>query len=290
MLKQKSNLFLKLRVVIMKLKIQKLILFLVLLTASRAHSSELIRVCAGVSPPYVNGNMDTGEMKDGIDVDVFKFILDKLGIKYKMEIIPWAKCEFSLESGIIDISLKVSKTPEREKFLSFPKNEVWESIFVFFTNTETKKNYKVENYENVKKNNLKIGVTRRNSYNPDFWKAFPSINKTEQKFHPQIEVAYNQESNLQKLSNNKIQLYPQDKLVGIYSANKLGLSNITYYNFILFKKFYYHAFAKNSKYSSDKYKNINEVMNAYDLELKMMKLTKMYDSIFKKYVNDKVIK
>lgn len=102
-----------------------------------------------------------------------------------------------------------------------------------------------------------------------------------------MQVFFNHDSGLINLSQNKIQLYPLDKKMGLFTAKKLGLTNITFYDFILFKKIYYQVFAKKSKYSSSKYTNISEVRNAYDLEFKKLKSSKKFAQIFDKYLSDK---
>ncbi len=165
---------------------------------------------------------------------------------------PWARCENSLKTGEIDVALRTSKDFAREIFMYYPQNWVWQSAFVFFTNEETKLKYKIENYENIKKNDLMIGVVRDNAYYSDFWEAFPWVDKTEKKYHPQLEPSVDTESILKKLARNHVQLYPQDLNMGMYIAKKLNLKNITYYDFILFKKDYYNTFSKKSNFSSKK--------------------------------------
>jgi polar amino acid transport system substrate-binding protein len=267
------------------MKISKIILLFIISTFISKNISALskLRVCTEQSPPFTESNRDTGDLK-GIDVDIFKLIIDKLEINYKLEEMPWARCQLSMQAGIVDIALQISKNPDREKFLYYPETSVWDSEFVFFTNLETKKKYKINNYDDAKKEKLKIGVINENSYNPDFWKSFPWVDKPNQIYNPQLEPSVNVETNLKKLDLNIIQLYPQDKLVGIYTKNKLHLKHITYYNSIIFKKPYYNAFSKVSKFSSEKYNNIFELIDKYNTELKKFKKTKNYNAIFDKYL------
>jgi polar amino acid transport system substrate-binding protein len=270
----------------MKSYFKKLIILFFLLNSYYAYSSNTLRVCTEQSPPYVESNRETGEV-NGIDIDIFISIFNKLGIEYTIEEMPWARCELSMDAGVVDVGIKVSKNPDREKFLYYPENWVWETVFVLFTNSEVKRKYKINSYDDIKKYKLTIGVIHENSYNADFWKAFPWVDKAAQQYHPLIEPSVNVESNLKKLSANRIQLYPQDKSIGIYTAKNLYLSNITYYDFVLFKKYYYNVFSKKSKFSSDKYQNITELMKNYDLELIKFKKTKSYENIFKKHLNAK---
>ncbi len=245
-------------------------------------SLSTFKICSTVTSPYINGDMDTGEVQGGIDIEVMDAIFKKLNIKYEIKLMHWSKCLFALKEGLYDSALQASKDPEREKFLIFPENFVWESAFVFHTNKDVKKEFKIKNFDDAKKKKLIVGVARNNSYYPDFWKAYPWVDKEKEIYHPLLEVSFNHETNLTKLSDNKIQLYPMDKTTGIYMAKKLGLKNITNYNFILFKKPYYQVFSKISNYSSNNFKNIEEVTKIYDIELKNLKKTKKFSEIFKK--------
>jgi polar amino acid transport system substrate-binding protein len=260
-----------------------IILFLFIILSKQIYATSTIKVCTEQSPPYVDADKDTGEVK-GIDIDIFKKVFEKLRVKYSIEEMPWARCELSMKTGRVDVGIKVSKNPDREKFLYYPDTTVWDTIFVFFTNLETKKKYKINNYEDVKKNNLMVGVIHENSYNPDFWKEFPWIDKPNQIYNHQIEPSLNVETNLRKLNSNRIQLYPQDKSIGISTAKKLELKNITYYDFVIFQKPYGSCFSKASQFSTNKYKNIFDLMEYYNRELKKFKKKKEFNLIFKKYL------
>ena len=257
------------------------IYFSLLLIHLNIFSLSTFKICSTVTSPYINGDMNTGEAKGGIDIEVMDYIFKKLNINYEIKLMPWSKCLFELKEGLYDSALQTSKDPEREKYLIYPENFVWESVFVFHTNKEVKKEYKIKNFDDAKKNKLIVGVTRNNSYYFDFWEAYPWINKEKEIYHPLLEVSYSHETNLAKLAENKIQLYPMDKTTGIYMAKKLGLKNITHYDFILFKKPYYLAFSKKSNFSSNNFKNIDEFIKNYDLELIKLKKTKKFVDIFK---------
>ncbi|KAB8041032.1 transporter substrate-binding domain-containing protein [Silvanigrella paludirubra] len=267
-----------------KLFYTKFIYIILFFHLENLYASEILRICSGVSPPYIEGNMEIGVASGGIEVEIIEIIFKKLNIKYKIEIIPWAKCEFGLNAGTFDASLKVSKNSERENFILYPKFPIWESNFVFFTNVETKNLYKIESYDDVKKYKLKIGISRGNTYNKDFWESFPWIDKENKKYNSLIEVSHNHEENMRKLSENKISLYPQDKLIGIYSSKTSKYKNITYYNYTLFKKDYFQVFSKKSKFSTSQYKNIYDVLNNYNSELDKLKKSDNYNKIFKKYL------
>lgn len=157
------------------------------------------RFCSGIygwfdsdyarNPPYIKLNQETKEIK-GIDIEIFSNIFNKLEVDYIIEEMPWARCELLLKKGSIDVGIKVSKTLEREKFLFYPKTESWESIFVLFTNTETKNKYKINSYNDIKKYNLIFGVIHENSLMKIFGKLFhgetKNINFITHRLSPQL--------------------------------------------------------------------------------------------------------
>lgn len=56
-----------------------------------------------------------------------------------------------------------------------------------------------------------------------------------------------------------------------------------YYDFVIFSKPYPNVFSKASTFKNNKYKDIVELMNAYDNELLKYKNTLEYQEIFDKY-------
>lgn len=262
---------------------KKIALFLSILVmvsfSTFVYAGDTIIIAGEEQPPFI---FQENNVITGIDVDVAAAIFEKLGVKYSVQLLPWLRCWNNLVTGEVDVGVAVSKKAEREEFVYYPENFVWESKFVFFTNKVTKDKFVINSYEDIKKNNLRIGIINGNSYNDGFWQAFPFKDKDKKVYNDSLEPVNNIELNLKKLENNRINIYPADKTVGLYTIKKLGLK-LTYYDYVPFSKPYPNVFSKASKFKSDKYKNITEVMKAYDAELANFKKTQQYKDIFKKY-------
>ncbi|MDM8538930.1 transporter substrate-binding domain-containing protein, partial [Desulfobacterales bacterium HSG17] len=245
-----------------------------------AFGGDLLVITGESFPPYKY--VEKGQIK-GIDAEVAKYIFDKLGVKYTIDIMPWARCWSNLQNGNADVGLAVSKKLKREKFVYYPENHVWDASFVFLTNTETKTKYEINNMDDIKKHNLKIGVIKGNSYHEVFWKAFPWQNEQKTIYNPQLRVLDKVQTCLSILDKNIINLYPIPKTIGLYTVKEMNLKNITNYDFVIFSKPYPNVFSKASKFANEKFNNITELMNAYDEELGKFKSTPEFTTLFEKY-------
>ncbi len=220
----------------------------------------------------------------GIDVEVARRLLDQLGVKYTITLLPWARGWKLLMNGEADVGLIVSKKTEREAYVAYPVTSVWDSSYVFFTNIATKAACDVRSYADVKKCRLKVGVVREMAYNDAFWEAFPWQDAEKKVYYPLLDVVRDAEINLNKLEANRIQIFPMDKIMGAYTARQLNLTQITRYDFTLFAKPYFTVFSKASHFQSDRYPNIAALMAAYDEALAALKLTPEFQAIFERYI------
>jgi ABC-type amino acid transport substrate-binding protein len=254
-----------------------------LLLACTCTASDTLLVVGEAFPPFKF-------LKDGhpvgIDIDVDRVIFERLGVKYEFQVLPWTRCWEYLKQGDADVGMSVSNThdPEdRSLYVRYPKNAVWTSRFVFFTNRDTQKQYAVNGFDDAKKSGLRVGIVNGNSYSPVFWTAFPWKDAVAKVPNDQLEVATTMEMNLRKLDAGRIGLYPIDRIIGTYTSNLLNLKNITHYDSVLFSKPYPNVFSKKSKFQNDHYPNIQSLMRAYDVELEELKKSPKYTEIFMRY-------
>ncbi|WP_158997354.1 substrate-binding periplasmic protein [Pigmentibacter ruber] len=244
----------------------------------KVQASNRLNLCGEIMSPYFIKSETN--ILSGIDIEILKVIFNKIQVNYDIEEMAWPKCEEGLKTGKYDGALGTSKNSAREQFLYYPKNISWSSEFVFFTTQEFKKNNPRVDYEKIAKNNLRVGVIEKNSYHPSFWEALPWVDETKGIYNKQIEPSKNVETNLLKLSKRRIDLYPQDKQIGLSSIKKLNIGDLDYYENILFKKDYYVVFSRYSQYSTEKYKTILDVVKEYDTEISIFKRTNQYKKLF----------
>jgi len=232
-------------------------------------ASEALNICGAPLPPY--SYLDNG-VPTGIDVEVAKTIFDQLHVPVTINIEPFARCQLELRSGDADIGFAVSDVLDRRNYVYFPKNPVWQISYVFFTNPQTKQRYAIHGLEDAKRSNLRIGVVRGAAYNADFWTVFPGQDKAvNEGYNSALTPAADTATNLRRLDLDYIQLYPQDRVAGIWAA---------YYDDVLFTKDYPNAFSKASRFSNAIYPNIVALMEAYDEKLAAFKKTDKYKALF----------
>jgi len=198
----------------------------------------------------------------GIDVDVAKAVFDHLGVPYEIRLTPLARAWEMLKTGDADVGLHFSISDERAPFVHWPKNAVWIADFVFMTNDATKAAHNLESFDDVKKSGLTVGIINQNAYNPAFWEAFPSPDRANQHYFPQLAPASDAQTNLKKLEANHIQLFPFPLILGSHLVKDLHLTGVTHYDWVLFSKPYPNAFSDKSTYSDAKYPNIQALMQA----------------------------
>jgi polar amino acid transport system substrate-binding protein len=197
----------------------------------------------------------------GIDVDIARQIFKKLGLDVEFRILPWAKAWNMVTKGEADAVFTASRSYEREPYLYYPNEDMWKSDFVFFVRKDRKKGSQMS-YGNAK--GQTIGIIRGNSYHSSFWDS-----------HLTFEESPDEETNLKKLAEGKIDLYLTKKIVGLYSLKLLGLGgSIACYDNVLFSKGYPMPFASKSSYP-----DIAGIAGRFEKELVLMKKQGEYQKI-----------
>lgn len=255
----------------------RIVAFGLALLASAAHAGEVLSICAAPFPPYSYLRNGTPA---GIDIEVAKTIFGQLNVPVSIKIEPFARCQEALKTGAADVGLAISNKLDRQAYLYFPKNVVWKTNFVFFTNQTTKREYDIRGIEGAKRNHLQIGIVRGAVYHESFWDAFPGQDSSlNEGYNVALVPAADTAINFRQLQLNHIQLYPQDRIAGLWEA-RAEHTVPYYYETVLFSKDYLHAFSKSSHYSGARYPNIIVLMNAYDEKLAEFKKTEKFRALF----------
>jgi len=219
----------------------------------------------------------------GIDIDISSQIFNKMNIPVEYHIMPWSRAWVMIERGAADAVFSTSRKNHREPFVIFPNENMWESQFVFFVRKD-KYDPNFNGYQTAIDKHLKIGIIRGNSYHSSFWKAFPCKNgavcfqgeiSDSSILNSQLDLGSNVETNLKKLIGGRFDLFPCDKIMGMYAAKLFGFHNkITFYEKVLFSKGYPMAFAKKSSFT-----NINVIADQFEKELVNLKKIGNYQKI-----------
>ena len=223
----------------------------------------------------------------GIDIDIAKYIFNKMNIPVEFRIQPWKRAWYNIETGKADAILSTSLKEKRKPYLLYPQENMWVSEYVFFV-MKDKVQPNFGGYETAIQQKLTIGIINGNSYHPSFWQAFPyengatnfQVDLVSLQLNDQLAGVNKFEQNLKKLVRGRIDLVIADKTVGLYTAKLLGLyDQITYYDIALYSKPYPMPFAKKSSYP-----NIEKIGNQFEQELKALKQSGKYQSFFDKWL------
>lgn len=97
-----------------------MLMSLVFLSSVLADVPKRLAICDDQDgwPPYLQYQVENGqrtEKLEGYTLDLFRLILDKQGIEFGVEMLPWRRCLQSVEEGRHAMLLNAMLTPERDK-------------------------------------------------------------------------------------------------------------------------------------------------------------------------------
>ena len=268
-----------------KISVISVFFIIFIFTDSYASQSRELIIVAEEFPPF---EFEHNKKVVGIDIDIASYIFKKMNIPFKFQIIPWRRAWSMVESGRADAVLSTSRKETRKPYLIYPEVNMWMSEFVFFVKRDHY-NPKFFGYQTAIDQHLKIGIIRGNSYHPSFWKAFPYINGATSfqgdnvnadMHNHQLDIGSNVETNIKKLIGGRFDLFPCDKIIGMYTAKLLGIQDkLTYYKIVLFSKGYPMPFVKKSSFP-----HIQQVAAQFEKELKIFKQSSQHQKIIDKWL------
>ncbi|WP_077600075.1 substrate-binding periplasmic protein [Salinivibrio kushneri] len=74
-------------------------------------------------PPYIQTS--DGSL-DGVAVRVVRQTFSKLGYEVEIEVLPWARALYQVRTGLADGIFTIFKTPEREAFLDYSQQVLFQ--------------------------------------------------------------------------------------------------------------------------------------------------------------------
>lgn len=138
----------------------------------------------------------------GIAVDLAKAMFTRLERDYSLSIYPLKRSLSMLESGQADCVIILIKTPQRQKFLRFTEPIITARGLIWSSTQRGKSAVHFNTLKDLRK--YKIGTTRGYSYGPEFDSFLDTMN---------VETANSDYSNLLKLLEHRIDIFPGNELV-----------------------------------------------------------------------------
>lgn len=241
-----------------------LIMSMTLIMTGRAVCSETLVLAAADTRPtaFLVDGKPTGML-----VELVTEAFRRAGHSVEIKLMPWARCIEEAKIGAVDGVFSSFKLPERELFLSFPKEALTTQIIAFFARSNSTVGFD-GGLNSVR--DVKIGIINGTSYG----KKFDAAVKDGALAH--IDRANNIDSNLQKLVFARVDLIPSYREVAMEAARRLDLlSKIQEISPPIESVPSYLAFTK--------VRDLSKLSRAFDTELALMKQDGTYDRIVERY-------
>lgn len=227
-------------------------------------TSALSREFVIIGTPQVLFKDNSQKPFKGIDIDVVKRVMQQLDLPYRIELPYSSRRNLHLaQAGEVDMILSLSKSSQRQDFLTYPEISYKEVSWHFFALKENRHKFEFKYYRDLK--DVLIGAVHGNSYSEAFWQA-----------DLRLMMVADSQLLLGMLFKKRVDLIPMNKTDFQYQIRQMGRSKDIY---MLQKpiqlKAYYNVFPKKSNYP-----NRENIIKRYDeIVAKMLKdgdLAKIY--------------
>lgn len=220
-------------------------------------------------PPY---EMLENNKVTGMAVDIVKEVFKIINQPIELKLLPWSRTLLFLETGEIDASIEVLKTPDRIHYIDFSNEVLLMETVSFFVLKDSQIEF------NGDFNSLKdytLGIRKDFSYGDIFDKAIE-----EGIFTKLVSQIYDNDRHFHLLNNRSIDIYIGDKYGTFYQYKLSGLTKeIKRLSPDIESTPTYVAFSKK--------RNLIDVRDEFDSTLKELKLNGKYDLIIKEW-EDKI--
>jgi polar amino acid transport system substrate-binding protein len=194
--------------------IQRVIATLLLCCLTFAVRGETLRLVTDAWAPYV---YEEDGQATGLDYEITREILRRLGMQLELQFMPWKRCLLSLEQGHADGILDIFHLPEREAQMLFVEEPLSDVEFVLFH--ARNRPYPYERLEDLR--GRVIGISPGYWYNDATFRTSTLFRREEAPTH---------EANLGKLIRHRVDLVVNDRRAGLYLSAQLGLQEQVGYN------------------------------------------------------------
>lgn len=187
-------------------KSARLLCLLLLACLSAPALAERLRLVSDEWAPYV---FQANGKPQGIDYEVTREVLKRLGIELDMQFLPWKRCLALVEAGQADGVLDIFQLDTRKAYMIYPDEPLSHVEFVLFQKRSQQP--AISQLQDLA--GLTVGTSPGYAYGPAFNDS--ALFKR--------ESAPTHEANFGKLVLGRIDLLITDRLVGRYVRKQLGL-------------------------------------------------------------------
>jgi polar amino acid transport system substrate-binding protein len=168
-------------------------------------------------PPFSMRNVQ-GEIV-GINVDVNRRVLARLGCQAQMRKLPWARALKELELGRLDILPGAFKKPERELYAHFSGPLLAPSRNILFMHRDALARWPIDRLLELQDTAFRLGAQTNVSYGPDYQRLLDNPS-----FASRISFVTSRSSLWRMVDKRRIDGIIADEHSGMYELHALGLA------------------------------------------------------------------
>lgn len=169
-------------------------------------------------PPYTYRSEEAPEGVSGIDADIVRTVLDRMGCEVVFVEMPWARALAELKSGRVDIVSGAFDTPERRQYAYY--SAYGQSVpNVLFMRAEDAKDTRISSFVDFLESDLILGGQVGVNYGPEYFQALRSGVLGERLYLvPDRELLW------RMLDRGRVDAVAASYLTGVMEINKQGYS------------------------------------------------------------------
>ncbi|WP_420411521.1 substrate-binding periplasmic protein [Roseibium sp.] len=204
----------------------------------------------------------------GIDLDIMRVVLGRLGIEYEVQLIKSDKrLQIEAKAGRIDMLLLYSKNEARQTYLDYPEESYVDLTWNFFIRSADQGKFTYSTLDDLK--DLRIGATEGISYTEEFWNAG---------FKLDLEAENSLQMN--KLLAGRIDAVPLNTIATLYRAQIGGYRDqISFLPKPMKSKAYFNVFSKASTHP-----DMDRLKSNYDDIIRKLKKDGTIDEVKQRYI------
>ena len=186
------------------------LMLVVLLFTGQALARGVLRLATFDTPP--KEYLDDGEPV-GLNIDILNEAFRRLDIEISIEFFPLQRCLVMAKKGAVDGVFAIVRTPEREKYLTFPATPLYECDFYLFKLKDRNISL-AQDYSNA--NKYTLGTAHGFNYNDEINSAIA------QGRFKRVEPVWDIRQNMVKLLAGRVDMVLEDKVTVLHYLKEMN--------------------------------------------------------------------
>jgi len=168
-------------------------------------------------PPYFM--VQEGEVV-GIDADLVREAMQRLGCRLSLEKLPWARALRELRDGRVDMLSGAYRTPEREQYAHYSEVVGLVSPNILFVRRSDKSNFDFSGLRALLESGFRLGAQIDVSYSDEYSALVENPD-----YEDNVQYLSRRESLWKMLARDRVDGVVASQLTGLYEIQELGLSD-----------------------------------------------------------------